>query len=378
MTTSLWVDYADLNRHPRRPFSVLSKNFKIIWVILQARAIGSILLSVMLVCSLLASTNGVRAESVVHHVLAFYYGWYGNPQISGQWRHWKNVDPVNKRVANTTDFPEYGAYDSHDAAIVEHQAAAARGAGITGFIASWWGRDSFEDRGMPLLLAVAGKHKLSVSAYYEKIAGDDALSRIKAAVGDIDYLLSRYGGDATWLRAGGKPVLFVYGRALRQLSLADWQEVVAEVQRDNPAGVVLIADSLDRRFTSVFGGASTYNITGQTQYKSPAQIGSWARAAYPRMVAAAGPGKISTVTVIPGYDDRNTGRAAPRPVTDRWGGETYRALWQEAIAAAPDYVLITSWNEWHEGSELEPSVEYGSRILGETTAFSRDFLARPR
>ena len=24
----------------------------------------------------------------------------------------------------------------------------------------------------------------------------------------------------------------------------------------------------------------------------------------------------------------------PRPVTDRWGGETYRALWQEAIAAA--------------------------------------------
>jgi glycoprotein endo-alpha-1,2-mannosidase len=68
--------------------------------------------------------------------------------------------------------------------------------------------------------------------------------------------------------------------------------------------------------------------------------------------------------------------APPRPVTDRWGGETYRVLWQEAIAAAPHYVLITSWNEWHEGSELEPSVEYGSRILDETPAFSREFLAR--
>ena len=68
----------------------------------------------------------------------------------------------------------------------------------------------------------------------------------------------------------------------------------------------------------------------------------------------------------------------PRPVTDRWGGETYRVLWQEAIAAAPDYVLITSWNEWHEGSEIEASVEYGSRILDDTAAFSREFLARPR
>jgi hypothetical protein len=47
-------------------------------------------------------------------------------------------------------------------------------------------------------------------------------------------------------------------------------------------------------------------------------------------------------------------------------------------AAAPDYVLITSWNEWHEGSELEASVEYGSSILAETTAFSRDFQARNR
>ena len=72
------------------------------------------------------------------------------------------------------------------------------------------------------------------------------------------------------------------------------------------------------------------------------------------------------------------GRPPPRPVTDRWGGETYRVLWREAIAAAPDYVMITSWNEWHEGSELEPSVEYGSSILDETAAFSQDFLARNR
>jgi glycoprotein endo-alpha-1,2-mannosidase len=318
------------------------------------------------------------AAHVAREVLAFYYGWYSNPAVSGAWRHWKNADPANNRADNITDFPAYGAYDSHDPAIIDKQAQSARAVGITGFIASWWGRDSFEDHGMPLLLAAAANQGLSVSAYYEKIAGEDATSRIMAAVADIDFLLTRYGSDRVWLRAAGKPVLFVYGRALHELSPADWQEVLAEVRRDNQGGVVLIADSLDHGFVPIFDGASTYNITGQTQHKLPAEIRAWAHAAYPKMVAAAGPGKISTVTIIPGYDDRNVGRPPPRPITDRWGGETYRVLWQEAIAATPDYVLITSWNEWHEGSELEPSVEYGSSILDETKAFSRQFLARNR
>ena len=334
-------------------------------------------LVVCLLCAI-AFASKVHAADPSREVLAFYYGWYGNPQVSGQWRHWKNVDQVNARIENVAGFPAYGAYDSHDSAIVDRQAAAAHAAGITGFIASWWGRDSFEDRGMPLLLAAAAKHQLSVAAYYEKIAGEDPASRIKAAVGDIDYLLTQYGSDKAWLRAGGKPVLFVYGRALQELSPVDWQAAIAQVRRDNPDGVVIIADSLDRGFVSAFDGASTYNITGQTQHKSPPEIRDWAHAAYLKMVAAAGPGKISTVTIIPGYDDRNTGRPSPRPVTHRWGGDTYRALWQEAITAAPDYILITSWNEWHEGSELEPSVEYGSSILDETAALSRQFLTRQR
>ena len=58
--------------------------------------------------------------------------------------------------------------------------------------------------------------------------------------------------------------------------------------------------------------------------------------------------------------------------------ETYRALWQEAVAADPDYVLITSWNEWHDGSELGPSVEHGSVMLDEAAGFARQFLAGRR
>ncbi len=230
---------------------------------------------------------------------------------------------------------------------------------------------------MPLLLAAAGKHGLAVSAYYEKIVGDDPAIRVHSAVADLDYLLKQYGSDKAWLRVDGKPVIFVYGRALGALPPSAWHDVIAQVRRDNPGGVVLIADSFKPEYVAEFDGASTYNITGQTQRKTPAEVAAWAHTAYPKMVAAA-QGKISTVTVIPGYDDTHVGRPAPRPVTDRYGGETYRALWKEAIAARPDWVLITSWNEWHEGSEIEPSVQYGSTILDATAEFSREFLAQKK
>jgi hypothetical protein len=316
-----------------------------------------------------------RAESAAREVLAVYYSWYGHPGTTGHWVHWKNVDPANDRIENSAHFPAFGAYDSHDPAIVERQMAMARGAAITGFISSWWGPGSFEDQGMPVLLEAAEKHGLAISAYYEEIAGSDAASRKTAAIADLDYLLKRYATHQAWLHDAGRPVVFVYVRALRELSPVDWGEVADQVRHHNPGGVVLVADSLDTKYVTAFDGASTYNITGQTHHKSPPQIREWAHAAYPRAVAAAGPGKISSVTVIPGYDDTKLGRPPPRPVTERWGGETYRALWQEAVAAAPDYVLITSWNEWHEGSEIGPSVEYGSVMLNDTAGFAREFVA---
>ena len=205
-----------------------------------------------------------RAHGIPREVLAVYYGWYGAPATSGHWVHWDGIDAASHHIGNSTDFPAYGAYDSHDPAIVERQTEVAQAAGITGFIADWWGQGSFEDRGMPLLLSAAGKHGLAVSAYYEKIDGTDTSARKNAAVADLNYLLTHYATDKAWLRAGGKPVIFVYLRALAALSPGDWQEVIARIRMNNPSGVLLVADSLDPKFVSVFDGASSYNITDLT------------------------------------------------------------------------------------------------------------------
>ncbi len=39
-------------------------------------------------------------------------------------------------------------------------------------------------------------------------------------------------------------------------------------------------------------------------------------------------------------------------------GKYYRVRWEDALEQSPDWVVITSWNEWAEGTELEPSDTY--------------------
>lgn len=303
-------------------------------------------------------------------VLAFYYGWYGIPQRSGRWVHWEGVNSKEKRIANSTHYPAIGVYDSHDPRIIERHCKEAKQAGIDGFIATWWRPRDFHDQGFPLLLETAHKHGLVVTAYIETVPK----KTVAQAVEDALYLLEQYGRHPAWLRMQGKPVLFVYARALDQLGLENWQQVIAEVSKRGPPGAVWIGDRLSRTAARIFDGIHTYNITGHTAGKDPDQIRRWARQQFSRWVQLAGPEKISCLTIIPGYDDSKlTERKPPRPITRRHDGDTYRVLWEEAIRAKPDWILITSWNEWHEGTEIEPSVEHGSRELQTTRIYSELF-----
>ena len=75
--------------------------------------------------------------------------------------------------------------------------------------------------------------------------------------------------------------------------------------------------------------------------------------------------------MIPGYNDtkiRTPGLAIPRH-----DGATYAAGWDAATAAGADWALITSWNEWHEGTEIEASEELGDRALAATRAHIERF-----
>lgn len=327
---------------------------------------------IVIVAAASALTAVAAPRKIPRQVLAFYYGWYGNPEVSGKWNHWKDVDAGNKTIASSTNWPQLGAYDSHDRKVVDQHFRWAKKAGLTGFIVSWWRQGDFHDEGMPLMLEAARKHGMKITIYYETVPPRGSPT-VEGAVGDLLYLLEKYGKDPTWLKVDGKPVFFIYGRALNEIKLDGWKQVITQVNQKHPGGALFIGDRISEEAAQIFDGIHTYNPTGRTKGMSPDQLRSWAKEFYPMTVKTAG-AKISAVTVIPGYDDHKLGRPEPRPITSRHNGQTYRILWEEAIAANPDWVLITSWNEWHEGSEIEPSAEDGDRALKQTEQFAPRFL----
>jgi hypothetical protein len=66
-------------------------------------------------------------------------------------------------------------------------------------------------------------------------------------------------------------------------------------------------------------------------------------------------------TVVPGFN--NSAVQTESHVIDRRDGSFYSLYWLIAKACSPDGYAITSFNEWHEGTEIEPSREYGCQYI---------------
>ena len=325
-----------------------------------AFGLGAMILLVMPPYSIEGGAKPDR-RPVPRRVLAFYYPWYGNPQVSGRWVHWDGVDPKGKRIGCSTNYPAKGAYDSHDPKLIDRHIKEAEQNGIGGFICSWWGRRDFTDRAFVKILDRVGKKDFKVSLYWERVRGRGK-QMIAAAAEDLVYILANYGDHPAFLKVDGKPVIFVYIRVMQQIPSGQWADVIGAVRKKHRKDFLLIADGYSDANAKAFGGIHTYNIAGKLRSKPEKQIRDTARALYgPAVALARRHGKIACVTVIPGYDDTKVRK--PGLTVDRFDGQLYKTLWEQAVAAKPDWILITSWNEWHEGSEIEASLEHGDKYL---------------
>ena len=52
--------------------------------------------------------------------------------------------------------------------------------------------------------------------------------------------------------------------------------------------------------------------------------------------------------------------AANTQTVDRAAGSRYDSLWREALDARAEWISIVSYNEWHEGTAIEPAQPYAS------------------
>ncbi len=313
--------------------------------------------------------SGVQAP---REVLAFYYTWYGRPERQGGWVHWGGENVAMHDIPESTHYPAQGAYDSHDPAVIDGHIDLAKSHGITGFIATWWGQGVYHDRAFATLLEHAGRKGFKVTVYWETAPGEGA-KQVDKAVDDLCYLLKRYGAADAFLKVDGKPVIFVYGRVMNEVPLTSWPAIIQRTRQQSGRDFLLIADGYSDANAQLFDGIHTYNICGWVQGRTADELRRTAATSFSDAVhLARSRGRLSCLTIIPGYDDTKIRK--PGLKAERLNGEAYRVLWEEAIKANPDWVLITSWNEWHEGSEIEPSWEDGDRYVKLTSDYARRFL----
>ena len=336
---------------------------------LQARALLNV--------EALAERAGGARSTVSRRVMTFYYPWYGTPDGpggAGRTMRWRGIDAANKDIEASTNYPVLGAYDSHDPKLLDQHCRWVENAGIDTFIVSWWGHNSYSDRAMDKILASCLRHGLCACIYYETVPKPQTP---QTAADDIVKVLNKYGKHPAYLKVDGKPVVFVYGRALKQLGLTGWQKVIEIVNKKHKEGVTPIGGQFSSGAARVFDGVHTYNTAGSLKGMTPADVRKWASGKYESWVRLADQaGSISTLTVIPGYDDTKIRK--PGLAVERYDSELYQVQWEQAIKADPHWILITSFNEWHEGSEIEPSLEYQQQYLDLTARYAKSFKVKER
>jgi glycoprotein endo-alpha-1,2-mannosidase len=272
-----------------------------------------------LVIAYLAAPGLARAGTVA----IFYYPWYGTPLHDGTWAHWGQNGHQPPTDVYSRYFPATGPYSSGDPRMVARQMKEMAAAGVNEIIVSWWGRGSVEDARLPLVLSAARKQHLETAIHLEPYAGRTPVTIEQ----DLPYLASL-----------GIRDVYVYHPL--DFTSTDWTVVAAL----KPAGMRLFAGTelVGLAVAGGFNGFYTYDFV------------DYGGAKFIRLCSEAhAHGLLCMPSVGPGYDGARAGELSLSRA--RLRGTTYDNLWKAAIAARPDGITITSFNEWGEGTQIEPA-----------------------
>ena len=265
---------------------------------------------------------GARAELPAAETAIFYYPWFGTAARDGAYTHWQQGGSSPPQQIASGYYPARGPYSSADTLVLTAQMREIAAAGISTVIVSWWGRGSLEDQRLPRVLAAAQLHGLGVAAHIEPY-GERIVESVTA---DIAYLR-------------GLGIVDFYIWASGWLPDSEWAAMNVGL-----SNVRVFAN------TNLAGKAAAGGFAGLYTY----DVLLFDGALFPRLCTQARRLRLLCApSVGPGYDARRaTGDVRLKP---RRHGATYDAMWRGAIRARPDLITVTSYNEWHEGTQIEPA-----------------------
>ena len=276
------------------------------------------------------------ADSIIHTDLElplrgiFYYAWYPN-----------NWAPNGYHVSY---HPTYGYYDNNDRDLINHHIDELEYGNVDVVIASWWGLDNDNRRPRDWAIkkcmeetdrrAEIGEINLKWAIYYELEASyNEPMDTIKA---DLDYLMDRYvNAHGCYAHIDGKPVVFVYTKG----SEDNTEEFMKKW-----------ADAVDGKWyyvLKVFEGYKDmkYQPSSWHQYGPSTRIHKHEDSTR----------RLVSINISPGFK-----HADPNKTTflERASESLWTDLVKEMVGSGVNWQLITSYNEWGEGTSVESALEW--------------------
>ena len=145
-----------------------------------------------------------------------------------------------------------------------------------------------------------------------------------------------------WAMIDGKPIIVLYN---------------ASFARAYDQGCI---DYVRRHFARDFGARVPYLVRETSWHVQADNSYTWGGAIRPSVHGIAELG--------PGYDHSRVSGRAPL-VVKRDGGKFYETAWQSILRSRPRIVALETWNEFHEGTEICESKEYGRQYIALTRKY---------
>jgi len=319
-----------------------------------------------------ASNDAAGAAPARPLVGAQYYMWFGEGYGAAHW----NDSAVAGYVS---DSPQLGYYGSARGGTIDAHLRMLEDIGVDFLVLNLHmddiGLNQIEWGSLGLIFdrAAALGSKVRLAVQFAPYTDDfEFIARV------ANQVTERFVGRPEYLRLDGKPALFWFWSGA-----LDGHPGLEELGKAT-AGFANIATSL--RLPAAGGEARlTGNLFEGFAPFSPLELAAadkreavWSLAYRAAMEAGM---RRKVATVSPGYDDsglldrRRLGN--PHRVIERHDGETFRQslAWVEGLSPRPDIVLVSTFNEFHENTHIEPSVRLGSTYADLTREFTRRLRA---
>jgi glycoprotein endo-alpha-1,2-mannosidase len=313
----------------------------------------------------------------------YYYPWYGS-----DYHKWPGEYTRDYFIPEQP--PMLGEYSRKDTMVIRQHLNWMEQYGIDFLVSSWWGYDAIEEENVVLrdfIVPALTNSPVKFSVYYEllkdgepvdgKVEIDDARESIMVA--DFKYLANTYFNHPNYLSINGRPVVFLY---LSKLLSGNYEQAFTMIRNELQNmgyGLFLIGDEMHwgspiPEHMRILDGISVYSMYGLPVHAGYPLDKDFYGDLSCKNLEWETTGKSENIlfipNVFPSFNDRGirfaTNYASPAQST--FGAE-YGSSLEENIKVMKTFVdpgykmfMITSWNEWHEDTQIEPS------IISESTA----------